>query len=207
MIYHGIDVAQFDPLNKTIWRKAVRSQFGLADTDFIFLFVGDLRKGAAVAIEALARLSKGKLLLVSRTPVESYARMAERLGLGDRVVFSPATTHIERFYAASDAFVFPTPYDAFGMVIAEAMASALPVITSKEAGAAEWISNGIDGILLENPADSGELARPMAQLVQDDQACRRLGEAARCVAERHSWDSVAQATMQIYETVLVDKQK
>jgi UDP-glucose:(heptosyl)LPS alpha-1,3-glucosyltransferase len=207
VIYHGIDVDQFSPWNRTTWRKEMRSQLNLADRDFVFLFVGDLRKGAASAIEALSRLAKGKLLLVSRTPVNDYARMAARLGLADRVVLSPPTTHIERFYAASDAFVFPTPYDAFGMVIAEAMASALPVITSREAGAAEWISDGIDGILLENPSDSIELARHMWRLIHDGQRCRLLGEGARCVAERYGWDSVAEATMEIYETVLADKQK
>jgi glycosyltransferase involved in cell wall biosynthesis len=181
----------------------VRSQSGLAGRDFVFLFVGDLRKGAAVAIEALARMPAGKLLFVSRTPPGPYAQIARRFGVFDRVVFSPATPHIERFYAACDAFVFPTPYDAFGMVIAEAMASGLPVITSREAGAAEWL-NGSDGILLDDPADPDGLARHMLRIAGDPEACRMLGEAARCVAERHSWDSVARATMQVYETALAD---
>jgi UDP-glucose:(heptosyl)LPS alpha-1,3-glucosyltransferase len=207
VLHHGIDVAQFTPLNRQAWRSVVRSQYGLADSDIVFLFVGDLRKGAAVAIEALAHLPKGKLLFVSRTPAGSYARIARGLGVGDRVLFSPATPHIERFYAACDAFVFPTPYDAFGMVIAEAMSSGLPVITSREAGAAEWISNGIDGILLDNPADPTELARHMLHIAQDPQTCRMLGEAARCVAEHHGWDSVARATMQVYEAVLAGRQK
>ena len=207
VLYHGIDVAQFTPVNREVWRNVVRSQVGLADSDFVFLFVGDLRKGAALAIEALAHLPKGKLLLVSRTPADSYAHIAERCGVGNRVVFSRATLHIERFYAACDAFVFPTPYDAFGMVIAEAMASALPVITSREAGAAEWISNGANGILLDSPGDPTELAGHMLHIAQDPQTCRMLGEAARCVAERHGWDSVARGTMQVYEAVRADRQK
>jgi UDP-glucose:(heptosyl)LPS alpha-1,3-glucosyltransferase len=204
VVHHGIDVASFNPQNRGVWRAAVRSEHGIAESDFVFLFVGDLRKGAAVAMEALARLPMGKLLLVSRTPPTPYRQVAEGLGLADRVVFSPATTHIERFYAASDAFVFPTPYDAFGMVIAEAMASGLPVITSREAGAAEWFREG-DGILLNHPADPTELARHMLRLAQDPQTCRIFGEAARRVAERHTWDSVAEATMRIYETVLVER--
>jgi UDP-glucose:(heptosyl)LPS alpha-1,3-glucosyltransferase len=207
VVHHGIDVTQFTPSNGKLWRNAVRSQFGLAQSDFVFLFVGDLRKGAAVAIEALAHVPKAKLLLVSRTPSDPYEQVAARLGAGDRVLFSPATPHIERFYAACDAFVFPTPYDAFGMVIAEAMASGLPVITSREAGAAEWISNGIDGILLDSPADPGELSRHMMHIAQDPQTSRALGEAARSTAEHHGWDSVACATMQVYTTVLADRTK
>jgi UDP-glucose:(heptosyl)LPS alpha-1,3-glucosyltransferase len=206
VVHHGIDVTQFTPSNKDAWREPVRSEFGLAGSDFVFLFVGDLRKGAAVAIEALSRLPAGKLLLVSRTPAEPYARIAQGFGVGDRVVFAPATQHVERFFAAGDAFVFPTPYDAFGMVISEAMASGLPVITSREAGAAEWL-NSADGILLDDPADPVELARHMRRLADDPQLCRTLGEAARGVAERHGWDSVAEATMQVYETVLTGRNK
>jgi UDP-glucose:(heptosyl)LPS alpha-1,3-glucosyltransferase len=206
VVHHGIDTAHFTPLNRPVWRPVIRSQFGIVDSDFVFLFVGDLRKGAAVAIESLSRLpgASAKLLFVSRTPPVPYKQIAQRFGVHDRVVFAPATAHIERFYAASDAFVFPTPYDAFGMVIAEAMASGLPVITSREAGAAEWLS-GNDGIMLAGPADPIELAHHMSNLAQDAKLCRKLGAAARCVAERHGWDSVARTTMEIYETVLVER--
>src|SRR5262249_46792562 len=155
----------------------------------------------------LARVPKAKLLLVSRTPAESYMKIAGKLGVGDRVLFSPATSHIERFYAACDAFVFPTPYDAFGMVIAEPMASGLPVITSKEACAGALISNGVHGILLDNPGDPAELAGDMMQSAEDPEICRKFGEAARCVAERHGWDSVASATMEVYEAVLAGRRK
>jgi glycosyltransferase involved in cell wall biosynthesis len=189
-----------------MWRSAVRSQFGLSDSDFVFLFVGDLRKGAAVAIEALARLATGKLMCVSRTPPEAYSRLARRFGVADRVVLCPPTTQIERFYAGSDAFVFPTPYDAFGMVIAEAMASGLPVISSREAGAAEWL-NRFDGILLDNPADVTELARHMEYVSRDPRACQSMGEAARRVAEHHGWDIVARDTLRVYETVLAERRK
>src|SRR3989441_2924725 len=166
VIHHGIDLNRFSPSNRPVWRAAMRSHFGFRDSDFVFLFIGDLRKGAPVAIEALALVPAAKLLLVSHTAPALYAEIARRAGVDDRVLFSPALDCIECVYAACDAFVFPTPYDAFGMVIAEAMASGLPVITTREAGAAEWIAHDVSGILVENPTDATELAGHMSRLAQ-----------------------------------------
>jgi UDP-glucose:(heptosyl)LPS alpha-1,3-glucosyltransferase len=202
VIHHGIDLNRFSPANRPVWRAAMRSHFGFRDSDFVFLFIGDLRKGAAVAIEALARLPEGKLLLVSHTAPGLYAQIAGQAGVHDRVLFSPALTSIERVYAACDAFVFPTPYDAFGMVIAEAMASELTVITTREAGAAEWIVPEVNGILVENPTDATELAGHMLRLNQSPESCHIFAAAARSAVEPHGWDSVAHETMRIYETVL-----
>jgi glycosyltransferase involved in cell wall biosynthesis len=202
VIYHGVDSSQFTPANRQVWRSQMRSQLNLRESDFVFLFVGDLRKGAAVVIEALSLQTVSQVLFVSRTPPAPYIRLARRFGVANRVLFAPATQNIERSYAASDAFVFPTPYDAFGMVIAEAMASGLPVITSREAGAAEWISQGVEGILLDNPADARALAAHMQRVSEDPEACRALGGAARSAAEQHSWDAVAARTMQVYEAAV-----
>jgi len=207
VIHHGIDLTRFSPSNRPVWRTAMRSHFGFRDSDFVFLFIGDLRKGASVAIEALARVPAAKLMLVSHTPPALYAEIARRAGVDDRVLFSPAVDSIERVYSACDAFVFPTPYDAFGMVIAEAMASGLPVITTREAGAAEWIAPGLNGILVENPTDVAELSRHMACLRQNPESRRMFAEGARAAVEHHGWDSVAHETMRVYEKVLASGNK
>jgi glycosyltransferase involved in cell wall biosynthesis len=55
---------------------------------------------------------------------------------------------IERYYAAADAFVFPSVNDSFGLVVLESMASGLPVFSSDQAGAAELIDSGRDGFVL-----------------------------------------------------------
>jgi glycosyltransferase involved in cell wall biosynthesis len=205
VIYHGVNAVQFNPSNREVWSGPLRLELGLSKADFVFLFVGDLRKGATVIIEALGQVPKCKMVFVSRTPLEPYAQIAKRFGVHDRVIFCSATSQIERYYAASDAFVFPTPYDAFGMVIAEAMGSALPVITSREAGAAEWITNGQDGILLDKTTDAIELARLMTLLAEDPTIRRSMGEAARAVVERHSWDAVARQTMEVYEKAAANR--
>ena len=62
------------------------------------------------------------VLLVSRSDPSHILSRAAELGCANRVIASGLTREVERAYAAADVFVLPTPYDAFGMVITEAMA-------------------------------------------------------------------------------------
>lgn len=207
VIHHGVDTRKFDPQNRERYRAEVLKQSGLSDKDFIFLFVGDLRKGAMTAIKALRQSPGAKLMLVSRTQPIAYEQFATKLGVRDRVVFCPPTDCIEKHYAASDGFVFPTPYDAFGMVISEAMASGLPIITSREAGAAELIEDQREGLLVDNPSDASLVAEHMKRLMADSELRQSLARAARKKMETHSWDMVAEKTMEVYRHVLAERGK
>jgi UDP-glucose:(heptosyl)LPS alpha-1,3-glucosyltransferase len=170
-----------------------------------FLFVGYMRKGAGVCLHALSKTPMGKLLFVSRGPDAPFRALADRLGISERVRFLGMSTKVERYYAAADAFLLPTHYDSFGLVVTEAMASALPVITSKEAGAAELIQSGVDGIVLEDYTDSGELAHKMSLLAGNRALATQLGTAARQTVEQRSWDVSALQTMQVYRQLLAER--
>ncbi len=142
VVYHGVDARVFSPANRELWRESMRAELGIPADAALFLFVGDLRKGAEDCIRALA---SGWLLCVGATPAEEYRAIARSLDREARVVFHGATDQIERYYAAADVFLLPTPYDAFGMVVLEAMAAGLPVIVSRQAGAGELIEHGVNG--------------------------------------------------------------
>jgi UDP-glucose:(heptosyl)LPS alpha-1,3-glucosyltransferase len=202
VIYHGVDLEQFTPDRRSSDRDEVRRRIGLVASDVAFLFVGDLRKGAPIAIEALHDTPGAKLILVSRTPTERYRQMAEALGVRDRAVFVPPTNRIEEYYAAADAFVFPSPYDAFGMVVTEAMASGLPAIVSTAAGAAELIEHERDGLLLDDPSSVERVADAMRRLTGDSELRQRLGTAARRRVESLTWDEIAAKTMEVYRRAL-----
>jgi UDP-glucose:(heptosyl)LPS alpha-1,3-glucosyltransferase len=202
VIHHGVDGELFKPANRQLYRKDVREELGLAESESVFLFVGNLRKGALFAISALQHLKSGKLLLVSPTPPKDYEHLVRQLNLSERVIFCPPTNAIERYYAAADAFVFPSPYEDFGMVISEAMASGLPVLTSREAGAAELIEHEREGFLLKNPSDSEEIAQYLGRLMAEPSLRQTIGLAARKKIENHTWDAVAQRTMEVYRQVL-----
>jgi UDP-glucose:(heptosyl)LPS alpha-1,3-glucosyltransferase len=212
VIHHGVDLSTFSPDQRTTHRAVVRASLGLTERDLACLFVGDLRKGAQHVIRALASLTTGlsngsgsgaeTLLLVSRTDPEPYRQLAKALGVSSRVRFLDATSTVERYYAAADLFVFPTPYDAFGMVVAEAMASGLPVIVSRAAGAAELVATDVDGIVLDDPDDVEAIARSVRTLAGDEALRQRLGKAAAQKMRDHSWARVAARTLDVYDHLL-----
>jgi glycosyltransferase involved in cell wall biosynthesis len=160
-----------------------------------FLFVGDFRKGVKTCIRALSQLPTGTLRCIGSTPPGPYAAFARELGVADRVEFSGPTPKIASQYRCADALLLPTPYDAFGMVVLEAMASGLPVIVSREAGAAELIMHGENGLILDHKE---ELPHLMRQLQSDPALVAKLRARGRETALAHSWDEVARETMDIY---------
>jgi UDP-glucose:(heptosyl)LPS alpha-1,3-glucosyltransferase len=178
VIHHGVDLSLFSPRNRQRWRADARARYAVAGDETVYLYVGDLRKGSRRCILALARLATGRLLLVSRSADTAYRRLAEEAGVGSRVVFAGATNQVEQAYAAADALLLPTPYDAFGMVVTEAMACGLPVVVSREAGACELIRHGVNGLVLDDATSVEELAAHMRLLDSDRERAASLGAAA-----------------------------
>ena len=198
VIPHGVDGRQFNPAVRERFRARVRRELGVAETAPLFLYVGDLRKGMEPAIRALAQVPGAHLVSLSRTPPTAYREVAAACGVADRVSLLPATDSVERYYGAADALVLPTPYDAFGMVITEAMACGLPVITTPRAGASELLESGVHGLLVASPIDAGAIASAMRTLADDEAARRRMGAAAAALMREHTWDRVAERTLAIY---------
>jgi len=116
-----------------------------------------------------------------------------------RVVFTGPTEQSWKYYAASDIFLLPTLYEPFGLVILEAMAAGLPVLVSREAGAAELVRDGTDALLLEDAGDVDEIAGKLELLLEDAGLRKRLGEEARRTALCHTWARVAQRTVKVYQ--------
>ncbi len=92
-------------------------------------------------------------------------------------------------------------------MILEAMASGLPVLVSRWAGAAELIHDGIDGLLINDPTDLAEMSAKLGVLLRDENLRRRLGDNARRAALHYSWDGVARKTLEVYDRVLQLKQR
>ena len=164
------------------------------------LFVGAFeRKGLDVAIRALARLSHdAELRAVGGGDHERYRRLAASLGVAGRVVLEPPRGGIAAVFADADVFVFPTRYEPFGMVIAEALASGLPVVTSARAGAADLIRDGVSGYVVADPEDEAAFAAAIDRILDDGAARAAMSRAAREAVRDLTWDSVAAQTLQVY---------
>ncbi len=150
VLYNGVNLEQFNPALRT-HRAGVRARYGIPNDAALFLFVGSgfERKGVAALLDAMARLAPLTYLLIVGRDRKSkrYQRRARKLGLAERVIFTGSQADVKPFYGAADALVLPTLYDPFPNVALEAMASGLPVITSRSCGAAEFV--GSDGFVCD----------------------------------------------------------
>jgi UDP-glucose:(heptosyl)LPS alpha-1,3-glucosyltransferase len=131
-------------------------------------------------------------LIVGKGESAEYQQAAKRIGVQDNVSLLGPQEGIERFYAAADVFVLPTIYDPFSNACLEAMASGLPVITTRNNGAAEIIEEGTEGFITSSIADPSELARRTIPALADAEA---MGLRARAKAEQFSMDRAAREFM------------
>jgi len=128
-------------------------------------------------------------------------QLALHLGIRSRVLFLghlPAAD-LPALYQGAELFVYPSLYEGFGLPVAEAMASGVPVIASTTAALAEIAG---DAALLVDPLDAPGLARAIVQTLADPEERGRLAERGRRRAREFSWDRAAQHTLAVYRQVL-----
>lgn len=205
VVYNGIDLERFHPRNIEKYRAVVRSELGLADDMPVVLCVANdyERKGLGTLLRALGRLDRAVCLVIGKERPhrhQQYVQLAEDLGIAARVRFLGVRPDVERYFAASDLFCLPTYFDAFGMVVLEAMASGIPSIISKSAGASEVIAEGETGSVLPDPDDDQTLAGLMRPFM-DQAVAQKAGLRAREECRRFSWDSHFNRILEIYDEV------
>ncbi len=206
VIPNGVDTLRFHPTNRLLYRGQIRQEHGVSRSDPLLMFAGGdwERKGVLHIMEALSLVQRPdvKLFICGSGDEKFYGQLAELKQVRDRIILVPHSSNLWEYYAASDIFVLPTIYEPFGLVIVEAMASGLPVITSRVAGAADLIIDGVNGLLLRAPSDVSDLATKIELLLSNAGLRTTMGERARETAEKFSWDQVAQKTLEVYNTVL-----
>jgi UDP-glucose:(heptosyl)LPS alpha-1,3-glucosyltransferase len=203
VIYNGVDIVRFHPRNKR-YREGIRSRYGLSPKDLLLLFVShNFRlKGLRYLIQALslARSEKSniKLLVVGRDRTEPYRRVAKKLGCEENVLFAGDVRDLERYYASADILVHPTFYDPCSLVVLEALASGLPVITSRHNGAGGIISEGQEGFVLDDPKNVDAMAEKILSLSQPG-TLKKAARAARRLAQRHSHQRCYQEMLKAFQ--------
>jgi len=203
VIPHGVDCARFDLRRREAARSAVRSRHGLGGSEPVAVLVGSNfeLKGLGFALRAMAALKVAggvppRLLVLGKGSAARHRRLAERLGLGGRVVFVGLTEQAADYLLAADYFLLPSLYETFGLAILEAMAAGLPVVVSAACGAAELVAENESGFVLDDPADAGLFASRL-QALADPGLRMELGERARAVAARWSWERDFAATCRL----------
>jgi UDP-glucose:(heptosyl)LPS alpha-1,3-glucosyltransferase len=192
VVPNPFDPALFNPTRRASLREEVRREMGVSEGEIAIYFVANElhRKGFEETIKALARIRDDRLTLhvIGRKEPSAYRAMIARLGLQVRVCYHGATDDVGRLFAGADLLVLPTQYEPFGLVIVEALASAVPVVTTRLAGASAAIQHGVNGLLQDDPYDVEELA----------DLIRQAGD-----ADLESWSEAAARSVDAYRRDVV----
>jgi glycosyltransferase involved in cell wall biosynthesis len=191
VVPNGVDGAVFRPAGDAAAKNGLRAKLSLPTDAFIALFVGGdwERKGVRDAISAVAGLADTRLVILGNGDVDAMRAHAARAGAEGQVVFPGPSREPQNWYAACDAFVFPSRYEAFSLVTLEAAAAGLPIIAHAINGTEELVRDDENGWLV--PFGAGAL-REKLELLRDDPARRaRMSEAAVASSRRYDWDRIA----------------
>jgi UDP-glucose:(heptosyl)LPS alpha-1,3-glucosyltransferase len=201
---NGYSRSEFNVEHRARRREEMRARLGFRDEHRVVVFVANEfeRKGFFPLLQAVAALGDPdvRLLAVGRLNPKACRGEIERLKMTGRVTFSGPTSDVADYYAAADLFALPTQYEAWGLVVVEALASGLPVLTSRLAGAAAVVREGVTGLLLDDPQDDREIAAKLDRLLRSPE--RSAVETSESVAS-YAWDRL----LLQYEAILAANAK
>jgi UDP-glucose:(heptosyl)LPS alpha-1,3-glucosyltransferase len=194
-VRYGVDVSRFHPGRRELDGAMVRRELGIPLEQPVVLCVGTgfRRKGVdhLLAVWESEPPAGAALVVVGNDQhLAAYRRRAA--GLRGPVVFTGPRADVERLYAAADAFTLPSMFDAFGMVVLEALAAGLPVVAARDIGAAEVLTGPLAELVVDEASNHAALRTCMVRALDRERRAALAG-AARAVAEQSSIDrSVAE---------------
>ncbi|HLB61370.1 MAG TPA: glycosyltransferase family 1 protein, partial [Actinomycetota bacterium] len=175
------------------------------------LFVGTLepRKNLVRLVRAYRRVAATGLphSLVLAGPMgwqpQPLLRELALPGPGEIVLTGALSrTDLDALYRGAGVFVYPSLYEGFGLPVLEAMARAVPTVTSNASSLPEVTGDAALGV---DPRSVREIAHAIETVLSDGNLADRLGAKGRARAERFSWDETARQTLNVYEKALWER--
>jgi len=223
VIYNGIDLAEYQKTSET---KAL-TDYGVDPAVPYVLFVGRItrQKGVTHLVDAIDFLPADTQVVLCagapdtpeianelRAKVDHARQRNPRIVWIEKMVTKPEAIQL---YSNARVFCCPSVYEPFGIINLEAMACRAPVVASSTGGIKEVVVDGQTGYLVPFdqdpitgfPSDPERFARDLAarltEMLQDEEKCRRFGDAGRRrVEEIFSWTSIAHQTIALYRRLL-----
>ncbi len=189
---------------------AIRARYGPGP---LVLFVGRMRyyKGLHVLVQAMAQVENARCLIVGVGPLEAEIRaQVAALGLEERVLFAGEVddADLPAYYRAADIFCLPSVHrsEALGIVLLEAMASGLPLISTELGTGTSWVNqHEITGLVVP-PEDPSALAGAIDRLARNDDERHGFGQAAlRRAVNEFGLAQMLARTEAVYREVLDSK--
>jgi glycosyltransferase involved in cell wall biosynthesis len=171
------------------------------------LYLGALQKikGVDLLLQALPGIfqatgEKSVVIAGSGPELSTLRRMASELNVASVVDFPGYVTGSEKSKLLRDAgaLIVPSRYEAFSIVILEALASGIPVLASNVGGVPGLIRNDDNGLLFTK-GNLDELTSTMIALIRDASIRERIGLAGRKSVGAYTWKNIARQTREVYE--------
>ncbi len=169
------------------WRKGIRY--------VAHAFCSIAEKHPSVTL-TLAGTGKGKDKVLSSFPKQWHARI--------QVIPGFSAEEAPCLYAQHDLFVFPSLFESMALALLEAMASGMPVITTRACGMQDVVEDGVSGFLIP-PRDSSLLASRIESLLRDHALCERLGRNGQQKARGLTWDQVAAQYLTAFNAIVQNR--
>lgn len=191
VVGRGVDTELYDPARRSI---SLRASWGVSPSQPACLYVGRLapEKNPELVLAAFAAIQQrhpgARLIWVGDGPAADglASRHPEHHFAGMRTGVDLAT-----HYASADLFLFPSLTETYGNVVAEAMASGLPVVAYRSAAAAELIVHRYNGVVA-SPGDEAAYIEAATWLLAERERRQQLGEMARASMLTRRWSDVVE---------------
>ncbi len=210
LIHNALNLQRFENLH--VDRRSKRRCLGLPEEGWIVGTVGRLteQKGYALLLEAavlvLKRLPQTHFLVIGTGELEEdLKRLAKRLRIDTKVIFTGPRTDVEELMSMMDLFVSSSLWEGLPTVLLESMAAGVPIVATQVSGNTELIQHGDAGLLVP-PGDPVSLAKAILLSLTDRQKAISMSIVARTrVQQCFSIESVAQQHVALYTTLLQEK--
>lgn len=171
VIPNGVDTQRFHPGLRDRHRDSLLDELDIPRDSSVALFCGHnfVLKGLREALRAAVLFRQERedfhLVIVGRRRQERWVRLAGKLGLDRYVRFLGERADMERLFGAADVLLHPTWYDPCSLVVLESLGAGVPVITSRFNGAAELMTPGREGVVLDDPRDAAATAHALVEVL------------------------------------------
>lgn len=222
-IPNGVDLDRIEP---AVNKSEVRASLSLPNDKKIILSVGRFhpKKNFERLVDLALHLKKLKrndcMIALVGIGVSALNERIATSGLGDmirciepgnnRQIKDPSelpkapSDEIIAYYQAADIFVFPSFIETFGIVLIEAMAAGLPVVSSDAPGCREVIRFGKDGLMIEN-AETSLLADAALKLLDDEKSYKDYRARSLARAQDFSWETITDQYEGLYARLMDER--
>jgi len=200
-IYNGFDFEEFNSEGRENDRTNLCEELKISPEKTIALFAANnyKRKGLSQAVTSLLKTQNPDqftLIVIGRGRASIKRKLSSEADGKMKIIWLDHVKNPAHYYRGSDIFLFPTLYDSFANVIGEALACGLPVITTEQAGGAEFVISDANGFVVKNANATDEMAECLNKFLDKD-FCAKFSNRAPEIVSKYTIDHCAEETEKV----------